>query len=432
MNFSGLHVGKMRGVIRISLIILFNLYCLHISAQAILEEAGKESIRSIQFHREGWVLSYPVMELHGPDRLVLSFDDLGNDVKDYSYKIIHCDAFWTPSMIPEGDYMEGFYENHISEYALSFNTYHNYVNYKLRIPNDDVSLKISGNYILKIYEDFNEEQVVLTRRFVVAESAVDVSAVVGRPVMTLFRDNGHEVDVSVSYGQFPVNDPYSEFNLTICQNNRWDLAVYDLKPLFMGAGSLSYDYQNENVFPAGNEYRYFDIRSLRYQTAEISSIKFERPYNHVYLYPDKVRANQKYFYQEDFNGRYYVEIQEGTKDDLEADYVYVHFTLPYDVPLIDGDVYVFGAFTDWSTEEWNRMEYNYEEKSYQATLPVKQGYYNYEYVFVNKATGYRDAHFMEGSHYETENNYVIYLYYSDQVNRYDRVIGHQIVNSVRR
>lgn len=413
----------------LSALVVFD--CGNTSAQALVEKTPEEGIKSVLFHREGWALTYPVMELNGKDRLVLEFDELSNEVTDYAYRIIHCDAHWARSSIPEGDYLDGFYDNRIGDYALSFNTYCNYVHYRLTIPNEDLSVKVSGNYVVEVYKDFDPDSLVLTRRFVVAETVAGVRAQVVRPVMGIFRDNGQQVNVSIDFNGFPVDDPYSELNLAICQNNRWDLSVRDLKPLFVGSGSISYDYQQENVFPGGNEYRHFDIRSIRYQTAEIAEISYEAPYYNIYLYPDEVREGRRYFYQEDLDGRYSVEIQEGSKDEVEADYVYVHFTLPYDVPLLDGDVYVFGSFTNWAAGEVNKMKYNFDRKVYEATLFVKQGYYDYEYVFLNRESGYRDAHFMEGSHYETENNYVVYFYYTDRVKRYDRVIGYQIVNSVR-
>ena len=409
------------------------LSCLPVVAQVISDQVYKESIKTVQFYREGWELTYPVINLSTDERLVLNFDDLAAEkVRDYSYTVIHCNAFWEPTPIPPEEYIDGFIVNHISDYSMSFNTFQPYINYRLIIPNENISLKLSGNYILKVFENFNEDSLVITRRFVVAENLVSVEAEVKRPVLGMFRDNGQEVDVTVNLGGFQVTDPFAEVNLTICQNNRWDLAIYDLKPLFIRDDLLVYDYQKENVFPGGNEFRYADLKSVRYQSEAISSIVYINPNYHIFLYPDLPRTGRNYFYHEDLNGRYYIDVQEGTKKDIEADYVYVHFSLPYNVPLIDGDIYVFGAFSDWNTYEANRMTYNLTIKAYEATIPIKQGYYNYEYIYRHADTGYHDAPFLEGSHYETENDYVIYFYCQDRAKRYDRVIGHQIVNSVRK
>ena len=405
----------------------------NVSAQIIRDQVYRENIRTVQFYREGWELTYPVMELNTGDRLVFSFDDLSSgQVCDYSYTVIHCNAFWEPTAIPPEEYIDGFILNQLRDYFMSFNTFQTYVHYYLVIPNDDISLKLSGNYVLKVFENLDEDNPVMTRRFVVAENLVSIGAEIKRPVLSMFRDNGQEVDVTVNLGNLIIMDPYDEVNLTICQNNRWDLAIYDLKPLFIRDNLLVYDYQKENIFPGGNEYRDADLKSVRYQSEAISNIEYLNPFYHFYLYPDPPRTGRNYFFREDLNGRFFIDIQEGVKKDLEADYVQVHFILPCEVPLTEGEVHVFGAFSDWNAGEGNRMTYNFDVKAYEATITLKQGFYNYEYIYLHPDTGYHDAPFFEGSHYETENDYVIYFYYKDRMKRYDRVIGYQIANSVRR
>ncbi len=398
---------------------------------AIPDQVVKGSVKSVQFHRKGWELSYPIIELNQIDHVQLSFDDLTDDIKNYSYTLEHCDASWRPSMLSKEEYIDGFTDQPFYDYKLSFNTYVNYVHYTLDIPNDDIGIKVSGNYILKVFEDFDEENVIMTKRFVVSEAVVSIDADVDRPVIQQYMDSGHEVGFSVKYGTLNIQDPFSEISVTICQNNRWDLAIYDLKPLFYKEGVLDYHYQEENVFPAGNEYRYFDIKSLRYQSEYVKNIEYIIPYYHVELFPDKPRSQLNYFYLEDLNGRFYIDIQEGTQGEIEADYVYVHFSLPYDAPMVDGDFYVFGQLTGWKYGDANRLEYNFDRKAYELTLQLKQGLYNYEYIFVPHGTNIPDAGFLEGNHYETENDYVIYVYYRTNTSKYDRVIGYQIANSVR-
>jgi hypothetical protein len=398
---------------------------------AIPDQVFKGSVKSVQLHRKGWELSYPVIELNQIDHVHLSFDDLTDEIKNYSYTLVHCDAAWRPSILSKDEYIDGFPDHPFYDYRLSFNTHVNYVHYTLDIPNDEMALRISGNYILKVFEDFDEENVVMTKRFVVSEPVVSIDASVSRPVMQQYMDSGHEVGFSVYYGSLDIQDPFSEISVTICQNNRWDLAMYDLKPLFYKEGVLDYHYQEENVFPAGNEYRYFDIKSLRYQSEYVKNIEYIIPYYHVELFPDQPRSQLNYFYWEDLNGRFYIDIQEGRQGEIEADYVYVHFSLPYDAPMVDGDFYVFGYLSNWKYGDANRLEYNFDRKAYELTLQLKQGLYNYEYIFVPHGTTIPDAGFLEGNHYETENDYVIYVYFRTNTSRYDRVIGYQLTNSQR-
>lgn len=388
-------------------------------------------IKSAQLHREGWDLSYPIIELNSPDRLSLSFDELTNQVKNYSYTIEHCDADWYPSGLAPEEYMSGFTSQPIQDYALSFNTYVNYVHYRINLPNEDLRILLSGNYVLKVFEDYNENDPVLVRRFSVSESLASVTGNASRPVMDPYRDDGHQVSFRVLLGSLSVDDPYSEIKVAIQQNNRWNMCIRKLKPLFVRESELDYDHQSENIFKAGNEYRYFDIKSMRYMAEMVQNIEYRPPYYHVFLYPDVPRNNGRYFYRQDLNGRFYIEVQEGVNRETEADYVHVHFTLSMDAPVVDGNIYVSGALNNWEFNDINRMQYNFEKKAYELDMLLKQGVYNYEYAFIREDSRFPDATYLEGSYYEAENDYVVYVYYSANTSRYDRLIAYQILNSVR-
>jgi hypothetical protein len=392
----------------------------------------RPTIKSVQLHRAGWDMTYPIIELNSADQLELRFDDLTDEVKNYSYTIEHCNADWMPSHLSVDEYIDGFNNQPVQDYSLSFNTHVHYVHYKVVLPNDDMGIRISGNYILKIFEDFDENNLVLVQRFSVAEPLVSIHGNAGRPVSDPYRDDGHQVSFKVLLGSVNINDPYSEIKIAIQQNNRWNMSIRNLKPLFISDNMLDYNHQTENIFKGGNEYRYFDIKSMRYQAEMVRNIEYQPPHYHVYLTPDKPRYNGSYFFREDLNGRYYVEVQEGVRRNTEADYVYVHFSLSLPVPVINGKLYVCGAMSNWQCDESNQMTYNFETKSYELDLLLKQGYYNYEYVFVRESSQFPDATFIEGSYYEAENDYVIYVYLTTNTSRYDRLIGYQILNSIRK
>ncbi len=394
------------------------------------DKVYKPGIKTVLLHRAGWEMTYPIIDLNSLDRIELSFDDLSDQVKNFSYTIEHCSADWLSSRLSPGEYMDGFEENPIQDYSLSFNTTVNYVHYSIRLPNDEVRFKISGNYILKVFEDFDQSNLVLTRRFSVAEPMVSIEGKAGRPPQASYRDEGQQVNFQVHLGTLEVNDPYSEVKVAILQNNRWNMSVLDLKPFFSRGDVLDYNYPQENIFKGGNEYRYFNIKSLRYQSEAVRSIDYRAPYYHVFLYPDRPRDRGAYFYHEDFNGRYYVEVQEGVKNETESDYVYVHFTLPFDAPLAGGGIFVSGNLSNWDYTEDNKMVYNYESKAYELEMLLKQGYYNYEYAYIRDGSDFPDATFIEGSYYETENDYVIYVYLRTNTSRYDRLVGYQFLNSL--
>jgi hypothetical protein len=153
---------------------------------------------------------------------------------------------------------------------------------------------------------------------------------------------------------------------------------------------------------------------------------------HVYLFPSENREFKPYFYWEDFNGKYYIAVQEEKSSETDADYVYVYFTLPSKYPVEGGKMYVSGALSNWTFDSNNIMSYNPAGGSYECIMLLKQGWYNYEYVF--KEDGVEDgiATRFEGSHYETENDYTVLVYFRNPRDRYDRVIGVQTINTLNR
>jgi hypothetical protein len=389
-----------------------------------------DDIKTVLFHKEGWELSDPIIELNGGTKLQFSFDELGNQPQTYNYTIIHCNAGWESSGLTDYEYIGGFPDAQIKDYYYSFNTTYDYVHYVLRLPNDEMSPKLSGNYILRVYRDFDRENKVLDRRFYVVEDAIEINAVIKRPGNVEFRNTGQEIDFKILHKGFRINDPYSDVQVVLMQNGRTDNVIAGLKPLFTGNNELDYSYDYENIFPGGNEFRYFDIKSLRYQAEYVASIRFEKPYYHVMLSPGEDKAFKPYYFINDLNGRYYVDVQEGRDKHIEADYVFVHFSLPVEAPLAGEEVYVFGALTDWNLLEPNRMNYNFEKHAYELVLLLKQGYYNFMYAKAAKGSTQAEIGYFEGNHYETENDYSIFVYYSDITLRYQKLIGFNKSNTL--
>lgn len=415
-------------------VLILQMFLSALSGQEVFyaDKIYRPNIKSVQMYRTGWDLTYPIIGLNSLDQVSLSFDDLTDEVKNYSYTIEHCDADWYPSGLLIEEYMSGFAHQPIQDYSLSFNTYVNYVHYRLNLPNEDVKILLSGNYVIRVFEDFDENNLILVRRFSVSESLSSITGSASRPVLNQYRDDGHQVSFKVYLGSLSVNDPYSEIKVAIQQNNRWNMSIRNLKPLFVRDNELDYNYQSGNIFKAGNEYRYFDIKSIRYMAESVQNIDYQPPHYHVYLYPDPPRNNSRYFYREDLNGRFFIDVQEGVKRDTESDYVHVHFSLPLEFPIVDGDLYISGALNNWEYNDINRMEYNFDNKTYELDLLLKQGYYNYEYVYIREDSRFPDATYLEGSYYEAENDYVVYVYLSTNTSRYDRLIGYQILNSIRK
>jgi len=389
-----------------------------------------DEIKSVTLFREGNELSNPVIELGSDVKLLLKFDDLAEDVKNYSYTVIHCDANWNESYIQQNEYLSGFPDNPISDYAMSFNTTIKFVNYQLSIPNDDCSPKYSGNYALVVFEENNRQNLVLTQRFYVVEPKVRIEGLVKKATFDVYNGENQEVDFKVVNQQLKLMNPREDIKVVLMQNRRWDNSILDLKPNFIRDNVLDYDYNKENVFPGGNEFRYFDIRTKRHPGENVESIKFIRPYFHAALLPDAIRNNSKFLPYKEMNGNFVIESQDRVTDtDTECDYMFVHFYLPMPSQLVGGSVNVFGALTGWNANKSNEMKWNYEAAGYELTMLLKQGYYNYQYVYVPEGAKKADSVNLEGTFFITENEYQIFAYYRDLSARYDRLVGFLTLNS---
>jgi hypothetical protein len=390
-------------------------------------------IKSVQLYKEGWNLSYPVIKLNSDEKLVLEFDLLDNVPETYYYTLIHCSKDWKRSDIFTTDYLDGIPDNPIEDYSPSFNTTVNYTHYKLVLPNDRIQIKISGNYLLFVYNYSIPDKPVLTQRFIVTEEAAGIDIKTHRPQLTVDDNAGQQVDFKVNIKSAGIIDPDRNIYAFILQNGRWDNAKRNLKPDVSGNNELIYNsLSNKNIFMGGNEYRYFDIKSIKYQSEFIKKIDFIAPYYNVYLYPSENREFKPYFYWKDFNGKYYIASQEGQNPETDANYIYVYFTLPSKYMLTGGRMFVSGGLNNWSFNGNNLMIYNQEKGQYECIILLKQGWYNYEYVFLKNGTTDGTASKFEGSHYETENDYQVIIYYRNPRDRFDRVIGTALTNTLNR
>ncbi len=383
----------------------------------------KNNIKTVLFNQKGFDLSDPLIRMNSGDRLILRFDDLDADYKNYYYTIIHCDAHWEPSDLQQYEYIEGFYEEQIRDYRRSVNTRVPYTHYYMEFPGPNLRPSKSGNYILKVYINGDPENVAFTRRFSVIGQHVTIDGSVTQANLVRYRDRKQQVTFSINTGSYNISNPYRDLKVVIRQNGRWDNAIKNLEPRTIMGNTLVYDFEDKTLFEGGNEFRHLDIRSLRYLSGDIAEIRSSRRFWDVYLLPDKLRAYDRYYSEEDLNGRFQILTQDARNDMTESDYAWVHFHLPMDTPLAEGHVYVMGALTDWHFSEENKMNYNYGENAYELSLLLKQGYYNYLYAYMPEDTDAADVPFLEGSHSQTENDYTIYVYHRRPGDLYDQLIG---------
>lgn len=417
------------------LIIVIFLFSVNIlfSQQNILykNKIYKDGIKTVLFHKYNVQFSYPIIDINEDEKLLLQFDDLNKNQTDYNYTIIHCDANWQASDLNVIEYIDGFETDIVDNYENSFSTLIPYRHYMLEIPNSNVRPLISGNYILYVFAEDDTEKPVLTRRFYVVDNKLKIDAKVKRSTQVSTIHDSQEIVFSVYDVSHIIFNPLDDMKIRILQNNIEDICIENIKPDFIKGDKYEFINSTKLRFKGGNEYRYFNTKDTKQLNDRFSQISFKEPYYFFELRNEKSEARFPYTYAQDINGEMLVTAEIVDNDELEAEYVYVDFNLLYNNLLNNVDFYVFGALSDYTISEDCKMYYDFGEKKYKLRLLLKQGFYNYQYANVEKNNNKIDFSLIEGNYYETENNYVIYVYYRRQGSQYDELVGYKIINSIK-
>ena len=358
-----------------------------------------------------------IIGLNSDESIEFSFDEMSHQYHRFTYHITHCDARWQPSDLIESEFMDGFNDQPIENWENSLNTTFDYTHYSLTLPNDDVTLKLSGNYRLSIREDGKE---VAWFRFMIVEDKHNLSATVDGNTDIDTHKSHQQVNMTVSLNGLNVTNPDREIYTVVMQNRRFDNAVLNPKPTYNSGNRLTYDHCRDLIFPAGNEFRRFEIVNMYDYFKNVDRITFHDPYYHADLIEDT--RHHAYSFDYDHNGRYLVRYNQASNSDTEADYLFVHFNLASE-PLTGGKMYVSGHFNGGNLSSKYEMEYDSREKAYQATVLLKMGAYDYQYLWVEDGEKAAQTKPAEGDWYETKNEYLILLYYRQRGSRYDRLIS---------
>ncbi len=351
--------------------------------------------------------------------LELSFDDLDADSKNYNYRIEHMTHDWQKSRLLSSQYIDGFDENSILSVTNSFNTFQNYTHYAVKIPNINSVITKSGNYLISVINDYDE--VVFSRKLVLYENETTVAVNVSRSRNTKTINTQQTVEFTVNHPNLRINNPSQEINVVILKNENWNEKIIELQPTFFKQNQLQYTYTNQTNFWGGNEYLNFDSKFIRNKSLNVVKIEMRDIFHH-YLYPFTFEENKSYRYNPDINGQFVIRTLEASNPNTEADYAMMHFTLFADEPFAEKEVYVYGAFNNFNINEENKLFYNFEDKSYQGAFLLKQGFYNYTFATVDK-NEIIDTNEINGTYFQTENEYTVLVYYKPFGGLYDRVVG---------
>ena len=377
-------------------------------------------IRTILLYNSKNEMSLPIINLNSEEKLELRFDDLTTNISNFYVTIEHFDSNWKKSNLLKSEYVEGFIKDEIISYDYSFNTLQEYIHYNYIFPSENLKPTISGNYKLKVFDNYGDT--IFSRKFMVLEKKINLDVNIKKATLSQDRKIKHEIDFIINHKNFNIVDPFSQIKVIIKQNNKDDNAITDLKPMYIRNSTLIYDFNEENTFLGNNEFRHFDIKSMRYFSERVKNIYSDSSKFKVTLYSDNKRPFNNYSIEPDLNGKFYIKSQEARNSSTEAEYVDVLFSLRSEY-ISNGDLYIIGEMNDWKKNENFKLDYNFQKKQYEKEVILKQGYYNYHYAINDTSLDYLDVASIEGTHYQTRNEYQIYVYFKDLNDRYEKLIG---------
>ncbi len=420
-----------------NILILLHLLCINFLCIAkmysadipMIDATYNEDVRTVLLYPASLSVSNsplppPIIAIGDMLPLLLEFDKFGSEVERFAVKIINCNHDWTVSQLNPVEYLHDYNEFYIRDREFSMNTKIRFTHYRFIVP----SVKLSGNYVLKVYEENNEENLIFTRRFMVHENGAAIASSLATVVGVEQAFRNQQIDFSVGYNEYAVYNPQDQIKVMIRQNFRWDNAITGLKPTFINDFDKRLDYKHfnfENNFKGGNEFRMFDIRNLMSRNLNVEYMNTAAVVNQAILYTDKSRQGWAYSkIMDDMNGRFFIDNVLMQHSGTDADYVNITFTLK-SANEQEGKVYVTGGFSEWQLTDTYKMAYIPERQMYEKTILLKQGFYNYLYSLVNSA-GQRDDVYFEGTHSRTENSYEILVYFRPLGFRTDLLIGYKL------
>jgi hypothetical protein len=383
-----------------------------------------KNIKTVRLYNSGNQLSLPVLNLNGNDLLELHFDDLDADVKYYYYTYDLCNSDWTRANLGQFDYIKGFTQTRITNYRFSSIAHTRYTHYEALLPDRGMYLTRSGNYILKVFLNGDTSQLVFTKRLMVVDNKAGIMARVTQPFAPEFFQTHQKLQFTVDVKALQSFNASQQIKVVVLQNYRWDNAMINVKPTFIRGTTLEYNSENTAVFPAGKEWRWLDLRDFHLQSDRVLNADYKKYSTDIFLRPDASLASQKYVYYRDLNGMSSIEAIRGVNPFYEGDYatVYFSFVPPNGVPYKENDIYLFGQLTDYDFTDSLKMAFNPNEGKYETHLFMKQGYYDYTYMAVDKNNPSIHSQ-LDGNYFETENLYTILVYYKSFIGRTDELIG---------
>ena len=351
----------------------------------------------------------------------LIFDLLSPDYQYLKMKIFHCDWNWIPSKLNDLEFLADYNEFTIDNYTFSQSNFSEYVTYKTIIP----KLKLSGNYIIFVYEDDSTAIPLFTRKFFVYENLTFIEANISIPNQPKYSRTHQKINLKINYMDLETSNSQEDFKVVLIQNRDWNHALITLPPtqFLPNEKTLIFNYfNNEMLFAGLNNFRFFDARSISYRGQNVKAIQPSKRGLELILEIDHPKRGLAFSQtlNTELHGAFYTQNLDINTQNFNSEYVWINFRL--DMEKINGDIFIHGGFNNWQLNLQNKMIYDENIKAYTGNVRVKQGFYNYNYYVSSDLYPF---HLIDGTHNEHLNIYEILVYHRAPGSLNDRLVGYK-------
>ncbi|WP_304296941.1 DUF5103 domain-containing protein [Porphyromonas gulae] len=365
---------------------------------------------------------YPYYRINSGEGVQISFDLMGDESMTLGYRLQHCGHDWQASPISPADAVSGFLENEFDPPAVSRATLVNYVHYELSLPNANCTPKLSGNYLLTVFDVYDPDEILLTAAFRVVAPLASLKG--GQTSVTYEDVHGRhqQVNVEADLKGLRILSPSEELTLVVGQNGRESGMLSLTRPSSIAGNIITYDQHAGALFPATNVYRKAEMLSDSYNGMGVYRSYSRNGHYVMELYPDKNRARLPYQFEQNNFGRRIIRSTDSPNGATEGDYYEVIFS--FESEKLPGQVLLSGQAFDFLPISERELFYDASEQMYTRTLMMKQGYFNYLYILHHEGDSLiTQTALTEGNHYETENRYTVFLYAKTPADIYESLIA---------
>lgn len=377
------------------------------------QQPPPQDIQSVSLHPEGNPAGAPVVTLGGNEQLVLSFDYLDNQNRQFSVEVSYRTQTWEESNLPASAYLESFFKTYIQSSEKSFTERPSYYHVEYTFPNPQLNPSQSGNYLLEVY-NYEGTDLLFSLPFFISED----EGVLQTRIERLFaqRQDGRSLDQPFSTYRYPpfIDFPQFDLSLSYVPLPFWGHMRKADQVSTITPGQLTGNLNRSAAFVADRSFLSLDLTTLQADGREI--LEYQPAVNppKVILQRDvqHLESTDAYWTGSDFHSSF---------DERQGNYAQVAFTLETDSTVTtNADIYIVGEFNNWMIQDKNKMSYNRQTNLWEGQALVKQGQYPYTYIMTRN--GALVNLFLGLSAFSIPQRYLTFIYFKDPTRNFDRLL----------